>query len=218
MATLGLLWSSSPRFRNLFIFHGLVPHSWSSLPPLPFRTTLLFDYFAKTIFPVELLQFLQIPYYFVVCFLVGRWPYFDSTLPGPVVLLWKFAVCFPRSCLVFLICRSRLSGARECLGICGLSNLTNRGRFRSTSLRVHLGYLLASGPALALVLHLPLKCGSRTPGLEFRCRIVSRGEGFRVSWVPLGVERVACMTAAYLETSSRNLYNEAVLVIALTLS
>ena len=69
-----------------------------------------------------------------------------------------------------------------------------------TSLRVHLGSLLASGPALALVLHLPVKCGSRTPGLEFRCRIVSREEGYCVSWVPLGVERVACMTAAYLKT------------------
>ena len=71
---------------------------------------------------------------------------------------------------------------------------------RRTSLRVHLGSLLASGPALALVLHLPVKYGSRTPGLEFRCRIVSREEGCCVSWVPLGVERVACMTAAYLKT------------------
>ena len=60
--------------------------------------------------------------------------------------------------------------------------------------------LLASGPALALKLHLPVKCGSRTPGLEFRCRIVSREEGYCVSWVPLGVERVACMTAACLKT------------------
>ena len=69
-----------------------------------------------------------------------------------------------------------------------------------TSLRVHLGSLLASGPALALVMHLPVKCGSCTPGLEFRCRIVSREEGCYVSWVPLGVEREACMTAAYLKT------------------
>ena len=69
----------------------------------------------------------------------------------------------------------------------------------------------------SLILPLSLKCGSRTPGLEFCCRIVSRGEGYRVSWVPLGFERVACMTAAYLETSSRNLSNEVVLVIALTL-
>ena len=69
-----------------------------------------------------------------------------------------------------------------------------------TSLRVHLGPLLASGPALALALHLPVKCGSRTPGPEFRCRIVSREEGYCVSWVPLGVERVACMTAACLKT------------------
>ena len=69
-----------------------------------------------------------------------------------------------------------------------------------TSLRVHLGFLVASGPGLALVLHLPVKCGSRTLGLEFRCRIVSREEGYCVSWVPLGVERVACMTAAFLKT------------------
>ena len=86
-----------------------------------------------------------------------------------------------------------------------------------TSLGFHLGYLLASGSALALVLHLRSKCGGRTPGLQFRCRIVSRGERYCVSWVPVGVERVACMTAAYLETSSRNLSNEVVLIIALTL-
>ena len=55
-------------------------------------------------------------------------------------------------------------------------------------------------PALALVLHLPVTCGSRTPGLEFRCRIVSCEKGYCVSWVPFGVERVACMTAAYLKT------------------
>ena len=88
---------------------------------------------------------------------------------------------------------------RECLGVCGLSNLTNVEDSGCISLRVHLGSLLASGPALALVLHLPVKCGSRTPGLEFRCRIVSREEGYCISWVPLGVERVACMTAAYLK-------------------
>ena len=86
-----------------------------------------------------------------------------------------------------------------------------------SSPRVHLEYLLASGPALALVLPLPMKCGSRTPGLEFCCRIVSREEEYCVSWVPLGVEHRACMTAAYLETSSRNLSNEIVLVVALPL-
>ena len=103
--------------------------------------------------------------------------------------------------MVFLIiCLSRLSVARECLGVCGLLNLTNVEDSGGTSLRVHLESLLASGPALALVLHLPVKCGSRTPGLEFRCRIVSRGEGYCVNWVPLGVERVACMTAACLKT------------------
>ena len=58
----------------------------------------------------------------------------------------------------------------------------------------------------------PVKCGSRTPGLEFRCRIVSREEGYCVSWVPLGVERVACMTAAYLKTLAFNLSDEVVLV------
>ena len=52
--------------------------------------------------------------------------------------------------------------------MCGLLNLTNVEDSRCTSLRVHLGSLLASGPALALVLHLPLKCGSRRLGLEFR--------------------------------------------------
>ena len=51
----------------------------------------------------------------------------------------------------------------------------------STSVRVHLGYLLASGPALVMVLHLSMKCGSRTPGLELRCRIVSHEEGYCVS-------------------------------------
>ena len=99
--------------------------------------------------------------------------------------------------------------------MCGLLNLTNVEDSGCTSLRVHLGSLLASGPALALVLHLPVKCGSRTPGLEFRCRIVLREEGYCVSWVPLGVERVACMTAAYLKRLAFNLSNEVVLVIAL---
>ena len=94
----------------------------------------------------------------------------------------------------------------------GLLSLTNVEDSGCTSLRVHLGSLLASGPALALVLHLPVKCGSRTPGLEFRCRIVSREEGYCVSWVPLGVERVACMTAAYLKTLAFNLSDEVVLV------
>ena len=60
--------------------------------------------------------------------------------------------------------------------MCRLLNLTNVEDSGCTSLRVHLGSLLASGPALALVLHLPVKCGSRTLGLEFRCRIVSREE------------------------------------------
>ena len=100
--------------------------------------------------------------------------------------------------------------------MCGLSNLTNVEDSECTSLRVHLGSLLASGPALALVLPLPVKCGSRSPGLEFCCRIVSHGEEYCVSWVPLGVARVACMTAAYLKTRL-NLPNEVVLVIALTL-
>ena len=50
-----------------------------------------------------------------------------------------------------------------------------------TSLRVHLGYLFASGPVLVMVLHLPMRSGSRTPGLEFRCRNVSREEGYCVS-------------------------------------
>ena len=94
----------------------------------------------------------------------------------------------------------KLSGLpdRSVASICGprvsrgvqLLNLTNVEDSGCTSLRVHLGSLLASGPALALVLHLPVKCGSRTLGLEFRCRIVSREEGYCVSWVPLGVERV----------------------------
>ena len=51
--------------------------------------------------------------------------------------------------------------------MCGLENLTNVEDSGCTSLRVHLGSLLASGPALALVLLLPVKYGSGTPGLEF---------------------------------------------------
>ena len=101
--------------------------------------------------------------------------------------------------------------------MCGLLNLINVEVSGCTSLRVHLGSLLISGPALALVLHLPVKCGSRTPGLEFRCRIVTHEEGYCISWVSLGVERVACMTAAYFENTSLNLSNEVVLKIALTL-
>ena len=74
-----------------------------------------------------------------------------------------------------------VASIRGPIEVCGLLNLTNVKDSGCTSLRVHLGFLLASGPALALVLHLPVKCGSRTPGLEFRCRIVSREEGYCVS-------------------------------------
>ena len=42
--------------------------------------------------------------------------------------------------------------------MCRLLNLTNVEDSGCTSLRVHLGSPLASGPALALVLHLPVKC------------------------------------------------------------
>ena len=101
--------------------------------------------------------------------------------------------------------------------MCGLLNLTNVEDSGCTSLRVPLGSLLVSALALALVLYLPVKCGSRTPGLEFCCRIISREEEYCVSWVPLRVERVARMTAAYLKTLAFNLSNEVVLVIALTL-
>ena len=48
--------------------------------------------------------------------------------------------------------RGVLHLARECLGLCGLLNLTNVEDSGCTFLRVHLGSLLASGPALALVL------------------------------------------------------------------
>ena len=101
--------------------------------------------------------------------------------------------------------------------MCGLLNLPNVEDSGCTSLRVHRGSLLASGPDLALVLHLPVKCGSRTPGLEFCCRIVLREEGYCVSWVPLGVEGVACMTAAYLKTLALICLTKLFWVIALTL-
>ena len=51
--------------------------------------------------------------------------------------------------------------------MCRLLNLTNVEDSGCTSLRVHLGSLLASGPALALVLHLPVKCGSRNLAWNF---------------------------------------------------
>ena len=35
------------------------------------------------------------------------------------------------------------------------------------ALRGPQGNLLASGPALVFVLHIPIRCGSRTSGLEF---------------------------------------------------
>ena len=112
-----------------------------------------------------------------------------------------------------MICVSRQYVARECLGVCRLLNLINVEDSGCTSLRVHLGSLLASGPALALVLHLPVKCGSRTLGLEFRCRIVSREEGYLCK---LGSTRgwtcMTCMTAAYLKTLAFNLSDEVVLV------
>ena len=60
--------------------------------------------------------------------------------------------------------------------MCRLLNLTNVEDSGCTSLRVHLGSLLASGPALALVLHLPVKCGSRTldPGISLFLRPTRR--------------------------------------------
>ena len=41
-----------PAFRTLVIFHGPVPRSCSSLPPLPSRSTLLLDSLTKTRSPV----------------------------------------------------------------------------------------------------------------------------------------------------------------------
>ena len=124
----------------------------------------------------------------------------DGAISGLVVLLLRF----------HRLLTMKLSGLPDLLvaSICGTRVSRDMrafephqcGRFRGTSLRVHLGYLLASGPAYALVLHLPMKCGSRPPDLKFRCRIVSREEGYCVNWAPLGVEGVACMTAAYLKT------------------
>ena len=72
-------------FRTLVIFHGPVLRSRSSLPSLPFRSTLLLDSFTNIISPVEL-QSLPIPLLFCCLLLVGRWPYFDGAFPGPVVL------------------------------------------------------------------------------------------------------------------------------------
>ena len=67
--------------------------------------------------------------------------------------------------------------------MCRLLNVTNVEDSGCTSLRVHLGSLLASGPALALVLHLPVKCGSRTldPGisLTYNGKRSAGGEGER---------------------------------------
>ena len=91
----------------------------------------------------------------------------DGAISGPVVLLSRF----------HRLLTVKLSGLPDLpvASICGPSvsrgmrAFEPRGRFRGTSLRVHLGYLLASGPALALVLHLPMKGGSRSPDLEFRC-------------------------------------------------
>ena len=163
------------------------------------------------------LQFLQIPYYFVVCFLVGRWPYFDSAFTGTSRTSLK-------SCRLLSTKLSSLSDLSVAF-ICG-TRVSRDMRAFEPHQPWKIPGALPWGPSRvlsrqrsssSLILPLPLKCGSRTPGLEFRCWIVSRGEGYRVSWVPLGVERVTCMTATYLETSSRNLSNEVVLVIALTL-
>ena len=48
------------RVKIFDFFHGPVLRSCSSLPPLPFRSTLLLDSFTKTRSPVEL-QSLPIP-------------------------------------------------------------------------------------------------------------------------------------------------------------
>ena len=60
-----------PTFRTLVNFHGPVPRSCSSLPPLPLRATLsLFDSFTKTYLRFKL-QSLPIPLLFFVCFWSG---------------------------------------------------------------------------------------------------------------------------------------------------
>ena len=70
--------------------------------------------------------------------------------------------------------------------MCRLLNLTNVEDSGCTSLRAHLGSLLASGPALALVLHLPVKCLA----WNFAAESFHAKKGICVSWVPLGVQRV----------------------------
>ena len=82
-----------------------------------------------------------------------------------------------------------------------LLNLTNVEDSGCTSLRVHLGSLLASGPALALVLHLPVKCGSRTldPGISLPNRF-ARKRGLCKLGSTRGRACMTCMTAACLKT------------------
>ena len=75
-----------------------------------------------------------------------------------------------------------------------------------TSLRGHKGDLLASGPALVFVLHLGIRCGSRTPGLELLLDRFTRG---RVLCEELSFTqglRVVCITTECLETSSHYLF------------
>ena len=195
-----------PAFKTLVIFDGTVPRSCSSLPPLPFRSTSLLDSFTKTRSQV----WVTVPADSLIILLFN----FSQAL---TLLWWPFSRTSRTSLKFCRLFSTRLSSSPDLsiASVCGTRVSRDMRGVRAspivedsggTSLRVHLGYLLASGPALALVLHLPMRCGSRTTGLGLRCQIVSREEGYCMSWVPLGVERVACMTAEYLETSSRNLY------------
>ena len=73
-------------------------------------------------------------------------------------------LCSPPDPSVASICGTRVS--RSMRGLRTSPIVEDSG---GTSLRIHLRYLLANSPALVLVMHLPMKCGSRKSGLEFRC-------------------------------------------------
>ena len=125
------------------------------------------------------LQFELQPLHIILLFSFGR---------ASALLWWRFTGTGRTSLKFCRLLSTKLSSPLDLsvASMCGTRVSRGIRDFRTspivadsggTSLRVHLGYLLASGPALILALHLPMKCGSCMPGLEFRCRIVSREKG-----------------------------------------
>ena len=177
VASSELLRLSSPRFQNF-------GHFQRAHPPFVFYFTATFISFSYCLIrarsPVG--ATVSVPYILLFCFFAGRCSYLmalyrdlsyfsrdfavyfrralallDGAISGPVVLLSRFHRLLTVKLSGLPICVSRLSVARGCLGVCRLSNLPDRGRFRGyfpeslygvpsrSAVVVHLAWNFAAG-------------------------------------------------------------------------